>query len=337
MEQRYFIKCLYLSGESPQQIIQKISDWFGDDALHRTQVYFWIVELKRGRQDLSDAPRSGRPRKDAIDLEINTILNLHPYATVRMIASIVSCSTSTTLNHLYAMGYKNYHLRWVPHNLNETQKLKRLNMSKELVQILEKSKENGFADIITGDESWFIYYYHYERKWVVDADNIPEIVIPSHFDRKTMVTIFIGIEGLVYRTVKPANKCWNSEYFINNILIPLSQHQKILDLKNNDQRCLIHFDNARCHTSQKVMKYLNDSPFSIVPHPPYSPDLSPCDFGLFGTMKNSFKGQRFETEEQLLQTIDDFFSKKSENFWQSIFNDWIKRCQACINTNGNYF
>ena len=337
MEQRYFIKCLYLSGETPHQIIEKIAEWFGEEAMHRTQVYFWIGELKRGRQDLSDAPRSGRPKKDEIDIEIKSILDLHPYATIRMIASIVSCSTSTVLNHLYTMGYKNYHLRWVPHKLNANQKIQRLNMSKDLLQILGKSKENGFVDIISGDESWFIYYYQHERKWMIDTDNIPEIVVPSRFDRKTMVTIFIGIEGLVFRTVKPANKCWNSEYFINNVLMPLSRHPKIQDLKNHNQTCLIHFDNARCHTSQKVMKYLNDSPFSIVPHPPYSPDLSPCDFGLFGTMKNSFKGKSFDTEEQLLQNIDDFFDHQSENFWESIFNDWIQRCQACINANGNYF
>jgi hypothetical protein len=33
----------------------------------------------------------------------------------------------------------------------------------------------------------------------------------------------------------------------------------------------------------------------IVPHPPYSPDLAPCDFALFPKLKMKLKGQCFET------------------------------------------
>jgi hypothetical protein len=33
----------------------------------------------------------------------------------------------------------------------------------------------------------------------------------------------------------------------------------------------------------------------IVPHPPYSPDLAPCDFALFPKLKMKLKGRRFET------------------------------------------
>jgi hypothetical protein len=32
----------------------------------------------------------------------------------------------------------------------------------------------------------------------------------------------------------------------------------------------------------------------IVSHPPYSPDLAPCDFALFPKLKMKLKGRRFE-------------------------------------------
>jgi hypothetical protein len=32
----------------------------------------------------------------------------------------------------------------------------------------------------------------------------------------------------------------------------------------------------------------------VVPHPPYSPDLAPCDFFLFPRLKSTLKGKRFE-------------------------------------------
>ena len=36
-----------------------------------------------------------------------------------------------------------------------------------------------------------------------------------------------------------------------------------------------------------------------VPHPPYSPDLAPCDFGLFPTLR----GCRYETLEEMKEAV----------------------------------
>ena len=36
---------------------------------------------------------------------------------------------------------------------------------------------------------------------------------------------------------------------------------------------------------------------TVVPHPPYSPDLAPSDFFLFSKLKIKIKGRRFQTEE----------------------------------------
>jgi hypothetical protein len=37
---------------------------------------------------------------------------------------------------------------------------------------------------------------------------------------------------------------------------------------------------------------------AAIPHPPYSPDLAPCDF-LFQKMKFKLKGRQFDTIEEL--------------------------------------
>jgi hypothetical protein len=36
---------------------------------------------------------------------------------------------------------------------------------------------------------------------------------------------------------------------------------------------------------------------AAIPHPPYSPDLAPCDVLLFPKMKFNLKGRRFDTIE----------------------------------------
>jgi hypothetical protein len=38
---------------------------------------------------------------------------------------------------------------------------------------------------------------------------------------------------------------------------------------------------------------------AVIPHPPYSPDLAPCDFFLFPKMKLKLKGPRYDTIEEI--------------------------------------
>ena len=56
-----------------------------------------------------------------------------------------------------------------------------------------------------------------------------------------------------------------------------------------------------------------------VPHPMYSPDIAPCDFDVFGLMKNSLENCEFETEEELIDAINVFFTQKKSDYWKKIF------------------
>jgi hypothetical protein len=41
----------------------------------------------------------------------------------------------------------------------------------------------------------------------------------------------------------------------------------------------------------------------IVPHPPYLPDLAPCDFALFPKLKMKLKGRHFETVSDIQRDL----------------------------------
>jgi transposase len=43
---------------------------------------------------------------------------------------------------------------------------------------------------------------------------------------------------------------------------------------------LLHHDNTPAHTSLKTTEFVTNNNVVIVPHPPYYPDLSPCDFAV---------------------------------------------------------
>jgi len=38
---------------------------------------------------------------------------------------------------------------------------------------------------------------------------------------------------------------------------------------------------------------------TVVPHPPYSPDIAPSDFFLFPELEMKLQGQRFQTLEEI--------------------------------------
>ena len=58
-------------------------------------------------------------------------------------------------------------------------------------------------------------------------------------------------------------------------------------------------DNAPVHNSILVTDYLTKIGIKTVPHPPYSPDLAPCDFWLFPKLR----GCRYETIGEMKEAV----------------------------------
>ena len=57
-------------------------------------------------------------------------------------------------------------------------------------------------------------------------------------------------------------------------------------------------DNARPHVSYQTKDAIRRLGFECLPHPPYSPDLAPSDYWLFGEMKRPLRGIRFSDFKQ---------------------------------------
>jgi len=50
---------------------------------------------------------------------------------------------------------------------------------------------------------------------------------------------------------------------------------------------------------------LAEKSITVVPQPPYSPDLSPCDFFLFLRLKNHLKGPHFGILNNIQNSVTD--------------------------------
>ena len=96
-------------------------------------------------------------------------------------------------------------------------------------------------------------------------------------------------------------------------------------------------DNGRPHVSSITTQFLTANNVRILPHPPYSPDLAPCDFWLFGYLKNKLSGQRFGSDEELHQVVTSILDDIPKNEGKKTFYKWLERLQTCINAGGDYF
>ena len=55
---------------------------------------------------------------------------------------------------------------------------------------------------------------------------------------------------------------------------------------------LLH-DNASSHKCEVVKSFLASEKVKVLNHPPYSPDLSPCEFFLFPRLKKMLSGNKY--------------------------------------------
>jgi transposase len=63
---------------------------------------------------------------------------------------------------------------------------------------------------------------------------------------------------------------------------------------------IVRADNAVPDVAKCVTYYMDHNPLKIAPHPPYSPDLAPADFYLFGYVKHQLQGHEFTEGAELL-------------------------------------
>ncbi|UYV81550.1 hypothetical protein LAZ67_20001513 [Cordylochernes scorpioides] len=105
--------------------------------------------------------------------------------------------------------------------------------------------------------------------------------------------------GVVHHEFLPQGRTVNKEYYLQ-VMRNLREaiRQKRPDLWKN-KNWLLHHDNAPVHTSLLVRDFLAKNNTLMMPQPPYSPDLAPCDFFLFPKLKRPMKGRRYTTLDEI--------------------------------------
>ena len=106
----------------------------------------------------------------------------------------------------------------------------------------------------------------------------------------------------------------------------------------------VHFqqDNATPHTAGATKSLLRELFGHVItndshpPWPPRSPDLSSCDFFLWGATKDKlYKPPNAPTTLlQLEQRIEQLISEITVDQLHSVFDSFVERCELCVRFGG---
>ena len=86
----------------------------------------------------------------------------------------------------------------------------------------------------------------------------------------------------------------------------------------------------------KMMVKLNRLNFELLPHPPYSRDLTPSDYWHFADLKIVLQGKRFGSNEEVMAETEAYFESKDESLRKKGIEKLQKHWNECFTLEGNY-
>jgi len=97
---------------------------------------------------------------------------------------------------------------------------------------------------------------------------------------------------------------------------------------------LLH-DNASPHRAAHTVDTLSALKFEVLKHPPYSPDLAPLDFHLFGPMKEHLRSQKFADDNKVMEAVQSWLKAMPKSFFLEGIHKLVDRWTICVAKHGD--
>ena len=167
-------------------------------------------------------------------------------------------------------------------------------VSRELLDCV--TREPHFLQrLITRDETWVFKYDPTTKRqssaWHTYQSSRPKKARMSKSRVKSMLIIFFDSKGIVHKEFLPPGQTVNQTFYLQ--VLECLQNRVMRIHHEIANMWFLHHDNVPSHTSFAMREFLAQLNITTLPHPPYSPDLAPCDFFLFPKLKTHLKGHKF--------------------------------------------
>ena len=248
--------------------------------------------------------------------------------------------SSGSLTHILhdSLGVRKRCTRWVPHNLREEHKRGRVDWC---TRVLRKFDGGRSPRIVTGDETW-VYQYEPETKqqsavWVIPDENPPVKFNRNRSASKQMIECFSETFSHVATIPLEDRKTVTADWCVKHSLPKIFQAWCKQRSRTVVRGLLLHYDNASTHTAAETLDVLAASDVQLITHPPYSPDIAPCDWFLFLSVKRQLKGKQFQNAEDARAFFEGVTLDIPQSTWSGVIDSWFERMVKCVQAEGGFF
>ena len=197
------------------------------------------------------------------------------------------------------LGLRKIGARWVPHLLTDEQKRSRVRLALQVIEKYDKCDPCRLEEIVTGDETWIYHFQpHFKAKnkvWVSSEGDRPVIACRCKTSNRILYAIFFDSKGPVLQIPVLKGSSVTGKFYRESVLTQLVDFYLKRRPRIRVRGIKLLHDIAPAHKSATVQEYLKETGLDVLDHPPYSPDLSLCDFWLFPRLKEMLTGHLFES------------------------------------------
>jgi histone-lysine N-methyltransferase SETMAR len=341
---RAIIKFYVLQHQSATDIHKIMTSALGSHSPSYNTIREWVSAFKNGKTGTDDEHRSGRPvsvsTTENVE-KVKALLEEDRRITLRQIAYSLNISKDTAHHILTVeLGKRKIAAKWIPHVLTDEQRVCRAETCGMHLRKYRREGRKFLQRIVACDETW-AYSWQPELKrqsseWRAPDSPRPTKAIRKQGQLKVMHLTFFDVEGIIFDQAVPIGQTVNAAYYLD--ILRTKIRRAVRDKRPNlhENKVILLQDNAAPHRAKVVLEALEEWGWKTLSHPPYSPDLSPCDYFLFPKVKESLRGRRFDDAE----SINAAFSTSLRSLTKTDFQGGIERLphrwQKCVDTDGHY-
>ena len=307
----------------------------------RASVFRALARL-RTRRGIKDKKRAGRKRTVRTKKVVNGVerkLSANPRASVRKLSKQMNLSRTSlsrvVKDDLGLRAFKRRRCQFV----SEESKAKRLSRCMDLLD-----RDDLQHVMFTDEKKWTIEEHFNSQNDRIYAARIEDLYDnPEYLVTRIQAPKYVMVWGAITTNGKfklvflPDDRMTANKY---RARILTSHVRNQGDQHFNHEHWTFQQDGAPIHREKGVQQWLSNSVPSFVKAsewPPYSPDLNPCDYFLWGRLEALVNTKRFDSIDSLKAAIRVAWDALDDREIASACAQFRKRLMLCVRASGGVF